>query len=71
MPDKIKTAKDLIAEEYGFKVTPEVVVKPSSMAIYKGSQGLDRYNFLKNKFGNGLRREQPDLQKNKRGNPGT
>ncbi len=54
MPDTIKTAKELIAEEYGFKTAPTVAKKESSIKVYKGKAGLDRFNFLKKKYGNGI-----------------
>lgn len=51
---KIKTADELIAEEFGFSYTPEVREKTSAITIFKGSKATDRFNFLKTKYGGGI-----------------
>ncbi len=56
-PNRIKTAKELIAEKYGFKldpVKPVVTKKSPSIIVYKGTEALKRYKFLKTKYGQGI-----------------
>lgn len=50
----MKDANQLIAEKLGIQKQPEIVEKELPLKIYKGSQSLERYKFLKNKFGQGI-----------------
>lgn len=54
MSEHVKTAQELIAEEFGQVITPEVKEKPSKVNIFKGSLAVKRNSYLKAKFGGGV-----------------
>lgn len=54
MSTHIKTAEELIAEEFGQIIVPEVKEKPNKATIYKGLRAVKRNQYLTAKFGGGL-----------------